>query len=595
MPSSSDFNRFAVNQTDIDISRSYFDLPHSVKFSCNIGEVIPFDVIECLPGDTWNIDTAKIVRTQPLVAPIMDEILLDTYYFFVPNRLIWSHWVNFQGENTESPFTPATEYTIPQTTFPSGGWETGTIADYMGIPVGVESPDSVSSLPFRAYALICDQWFRSEALMNPVNVSLGDSDTAGSNTSDQTVDIEKGGKPFIAAKLFDYFTACLPEPQRGDAPPLSLSGLAPVFARAGSDLDFPGVIDNSYEALSLDRLAEDPDIGAMNFYRFRYNDDGTKTAYTLPTNTTDVLTPLTYRSYHMGTTPGVDNYTGLVIPSNQKSFDDKFVSYYSTPNNLWADLGAGINFSVNDLRISFAVQRYLEKLARAGGRYTSVLSALWNVESPDSRLQRTEYLGGSRISLDVDQIAQTSETGLTPQGNPVGLSITGDYTSDVNYSCTEHGYLIGVCVARHKRSYQQGLNRMWSRKSLYDFYMPAFANLGEMPIKNKEIYLTDDPEDNNLTFGFQEAWADYRHIPNRIAGEMRSTYSTPLDMWHLGDYYANMPFLSDDWLRESKEELDRCLAVTSSVSNQLIIDLYIDAKAARPMPLYSIPGLIDHN
>lgn len=593
MPNSADFNRFAVNQTDIDISRSYLNMPHSVKFSCNLGEVIPFDVIEVLPGDTWNIDTAKIVRTQPLVAPIMDEILLDTYYFFVPNRLVWTHWVNFQGENDSSPFTPATEYTIPQTSFPEGGFSSGTIADYMGIPVGVESPDTISSLPFRAYALICDQWFRSEALMNPVNVSLGDSDTSGSNGSNQVTDIEKGGKPFIAAKLFDYFTACLPEPQRGDAPPIAISGLAPVFAMSDLDMDNSNKFYHMRDSFITDASKN---IGALQYKMFKESYDGDGNLIHVPVHDSDVfdnsLASFPVSSFGQVQPSGATKI-GSQLDLNNDVFDTS--NPWLTPANLWADLGSGLNFSVNDLRISFAIQRYLEKIARAGGRYTSVLSALWNVESPDSRIQRAEYLGGSRISLDIDQIPQTSETNITPQGNPVGLSITGDYTSDVNYSATEHGYIIGVCVARHRRSYQQGLNRMWSRKTLYDHYMPAFANLGEMPVKQKEIYLTDDSEDNNATFGFQEAWADYRHIPNRVAGELRSTYATPLDMWHLGDYYSGMPNLGDEWLRESKEELDRCLAVTSSKANQLIVDLYVDAKAARPMPLYSIPGLIDHN
>nr|WNN13455.1 MAG: major capsid protein [Gokushovirinae sp.] len=562
-------SRFAGNPTGVNISRSIISRDHSVKFSFNVGDVVPFMCDDILPGDTVTIDTSKVVRLQPMVAPIMDEVFLDTYYFFVPYRLLWNHWVNFMGENTASAWEPNVEYSVPQCEIPTGGYDAGTIADYMGVPIKVAAGQKISAMPFRAYALICDQWFRSENLMTPVNVNKDDSDILGSNGGDQVTDIVKGGKPFIACKTFDYFTASLPEPQKGPDVKLPLGSVAPLSGMApvipGDSHTFN---DNPFKAMKFD-----------------YSEDGLNVS--APPNKAQSI----YSSANNGTAkafPGsVSGTTGYIAPNN----------LYASLNGLNADLSTATASTVNELRQAFAIQKYYERLARGGSRYIEMIKAFYGVTSPDARLQRAEYLGGNRIYLDVEQVAQQSSTKdqPTPAGSVFGLSVTGDTNSDFTKSFTEHGLLIGVCVARYHHTYQQGLERMWFRKNLFDFYNPTFANLGEVPIKKKEIYFTDNAEQNESVFGYQEAWADYRYKPNRVAGEMRSAYATPLDSWHLADNYSTVPSLSADWIREDKTMLDRALAVTSQVSNQLIADFYIKADYARPMPVYSIPGLIDHN
>ncbi len=560
-------SRFAGNPTGVNISRSIISRDHSVKFSFNVGDVVPFMCDDILPGDTVTIDTSKVVRLQPMVAPIMDEVFLDTYYFFVPYRLLWNHWINFMGENTASAWEPEVEYSVPQVEIPTGGYDAGTIADYMGVPIKVAGGQKVSAMPFRAYALICDQWFRSENLMTPINVNKDDSDIVGSNGGDQVTDIVKGGKPFIACKTFDYFTASLPEPQKGPDVKLPLGSIAPLSGQAPVSTGAESHLGNKSNYLKYSLL------------------DAQGNVIEFPTRSTNVfVTPFGNVKAADGT---IGSELGYVTPNN----------LYASLDGLNADLSQATASTVNELRQAFAIQKYYERLARGGSRYIEMIKAFYGVTSPDARLQRAEYLGGNRIYLDVEQVAQQSSTKdqPTPAGSVFGLSVTGDTNSDFTKSFTEHGLLIGVCVARYQHTYQQGLERMWFRKNLFDFYNPTFANLGEVPILKKEIYFTDNAEQNESVFGYQEAWADYRYKPNRVAGEMRSAYATPLDSWHLADNYSIVPSLSADWIREDKTMLDRALAVTSQVSNQLIADFYIKADYARPMPVYSIPGLIDHN
>ncbi len=563
-------SRFAGNPTGVNISRSIISRDHSVKFSFNVGDVVPFMCDDILPGDTVTIDTSKVVRLQPMVAPIMDEVFLDTYYFFVPYRLLWNHWINFMGENTASAWEPEVEYSVPQVEVPTGGYDAGTIADYMGVPIKVAGGQKISAMPFRAYALICDQWFRSENLMSPVNVNKDDSDIVGSNGSDQVTDIVKGGKPFIACKTFDYFTASLPEPQKGPDVTLPLGSIAPLSAA-----QVPVIAGENHLNIG----------DASTPLNFRISRNGVTEAP--PTSNSGVYVSANTGLASANSVNSVGAYNGGVVPSN----------LYANLSGLNADLSMATASTVNELRQAFAIQKYYERLARGGSRYIEMIKAFYGVTSPDARLQRAEYLGGNRIYLDVEQVAQQSSTKdqPTPAGSVFGLSVTGDTNSDFTKSFTEHGLLIGVCVARYHHTYQQGLERMWFRKNLFDFYNPTFANLGEVPILKKEIFFTDNTEQNESVFGYQEAWADYRYKPNRVAGEMRSAYSTPLDSWHLADNYSSVPSLSADWIREDKTMLDRALAVTSQVSNQLIADFYIKADYARPMPVYSIPGLIDHN
>ena len=560
-------NRFAENPINLDIQRSIFNMPHSVKFTGNVGDVIPFELIEVLPGDTFTVDTSKVVRMQPLVAPIMDDVFLDTYYFFVPTRLIWTHWKAFWGENELGPWYPSVQYTVPQLEIPSGGFNVGTIADYLGIPPKAGAGKKVSALPFRAVAKCMDDWFRDENLMNPVNVSVGDSDVLGVNTGDQVTDIQLGGKPFVACKYFDYFTACLPGAQKAAGPSVefALNGLLPVNAYASKENLHVGDPSN-------------PAFAGLDFV------NSATTNYSNPTS-----------AHQLGIHQHSTYYT---LDATSSTVSGTWIDEYLSPKNLFANLNNTSIFDINSLRQAFAIQRYYEKLARGGSRYIEFIKSFFNVDSPDARLQRSEYLGGSRLPLNVNQVEQTSatQTGLTPQGNLTGISHTGETHSDFTKSFTEHGYILGFCVARYHHSYQQSVERTFFRKTKFDYYNPTFANLGEQGVFEKEIYFdnTDNATIPNV-FGYQEAWADYRYKPNRVAGEMRSAATTPLDMWHLADNYASVPYLSDSWIREDKAMLDRCLAVTSAVSNQLIFDFYIQIKAARPMPLYSIPGLIDHH
>ncbi len=543
-------SHFALNPTRIDLSRSTFDRSASVKTSFNAGDIVPFFLEEVLPGDTFNVKSSKVVRMQTLLTPMMDNVYLDTYYFFVPNRLVWKHWKEFNGENTESAWIPETTYEVPQITAPADtGWAVGSIADYFGIPTGVPNL-SVSALPFRAYALIMNEWFRDQNLSDPLVVPDDDATVAGVNTGTFVSDVAKGGKPYIAAKYHDYFTSCLPSPQKGPDVliPSATSGEFPVVTRSSL------IPSDAFQSVGLKVVnADGPSSGSKGVF---LNNGWTTSNVT------------------------VDNGT-----------------YPFIPGNLYAVSSGGLGASINQLRLAFQIQKLYERDARGGSRYIEILKSHFGVTSPDARLQRPEYLGGNRVPININQVIQQSGTGSgssTPQGTVVGMSQTTDSHSDFIKSFTEHGFIIGVMVARYDHTYQQGLDRLWSRKDRFDYYWPVFANIGEQAVKNKEIYAQGNAEDDQV-FGYQEAWADYRYKPNRVTGEMRSSYTQSLDVWHLADDYASRPSLSDSWIREDKSNIDRVLAVTSENSNQFFADIYIQNRATRPMPMYSIPGLIDHH
>lgn len=547
-------SHFALNPTNIDISRSRFDRSSSVKLSFNTGDVIPFYVDEVLPGDTFNVRTSKVVRMQTLITPLMDNMYLDTYFFFVPNRLVWEHWKQFNGENTESAWLPATEYQIPQITAPaSTGWSVGTIADYMGIPTGVPNL-SVSALPFRAYALIMNEWFRDQNLTDPLDIPVNDSTVAGVNTGNYIMDVVKGGLPFKAAKYHDYFTSCLPSPQKGP------------------DVQIPIVQD-----AMLPVVTSTPNIDPLKF-RF---------GMTFSRGVGGAAGPIGtgYVTSQWGDSPSVFNI------GNSTSTSEQLI-----PRNLYAIQSSdGAAATINQLRLAFQIQKLYEKDARGGTRYIEILKSHFGVTSPDARLQRPEYLGGNRIPINVNQIVQQSQTtDQSPQGTPVGFSLTSDTHSDFTKSFVEHGFVIGLMVVRYDHTYQQGLERFWSRKDRFDFYWPVFANIGEQAVLNKEIYAQGTDIDEEV-FGYQEAWADYRYKPNRVAGEMRSAYAQSLDVWHLADDYSVLPTLSDSWIREDSSNVNRVIAVSEENANQFFADIYIQNRSTRPMPVYSIPGLIDHH
>lgn len=547
--------RFAQIPT-ASIKRSRFDRSSSVKTTFNAGDLVPFFVDEVLPGDTFSIDTSKVVRMQTPLTPIMDNLYLDTYYFFVPNRLVWKHWPNLMGENTESAWIPETQYSVPQVTAPPGGWNIGTVADYMGIPTGVKGL-SVNAMPFRAYALICNEWFRDENLQDPLNISIEDATQYGSNGDNYITDCQLGGKPFVACKLHDYFTSALPSPQKGPDVTIPLfDSNIPVMAEKNL---VPGAEDQT----PVQALITQKDN---------------------PTGPNQIIAGFLKN-------PGTENYVmqAFNVPSGSKGVQN--LSF----TNLWAQVNQTAVASINSLRLAFQTQKYFEKLARGGSRYIESIKANFDVTNPDYRLQRPEYLGGNRIPITINQIVQQSETTETsPQGTTTGQSLTTDSHSDFTKSFTEHGYIIGVMCARYDHTYQQGLSKMWSRKQALDFYFPVFANIGELPILNKEIYAQGTDADDEV-FGYQEAWAEYRYRPNICTGEMRSQAPQSLDIWHLGDDYQSQPFLSADWIKEDKSNVDRVLAVTSKVSNQFFADIYIKNRTTRPMPVYSVPGLIDHH
>lgn len=580
-------SRFAVNPTSIDISRSSFSRNSSLKTSFNVGDIIPIYCDEVLPGDTFNVRTSKVVRLQTLITPMMDNLYLDTYFFFVPNRLVWEHWQEFMGENTSSAWIPSVEYEVPQITAPPvippegedpghpGGWDVGTIADYFGVPTGVTGI-SISALPFRGYSLIINDWFRDENLCNPLNIPVNDTTITGANTGNFVTDCVKGGKPYIAAKYHDYFTSALPGPQKGPNVSVGLAGEVPVFGNGlalGLQRNNQTVVSNSTWGLAHYLEKNEP-----------YNGE-TKLSLSMGAAGTNIGTTVTKSA---GTTESVVS-AGLMTKS---ILDDFNVDYSHT--GVVADLGLASSISVNSLRLAFQIQKLYEKDARGGTRYIELLKSHFGVTSPDARLQRPEYLGGNRLPINVNQVVQQSETASTPQGNVAGYSVTTDTHSDFTKSFVEHGFVIGLAVVRYDHTYQQGLQRFWSRKDRFDYYWPVLANIGEQPILNKELYIQGTAADNEV-FGYQEAWADYRYKPSIVTGEMRSSYGTSLDSWHLADDYTSLPLLSASWINEDKSNVDRVLAVQSTVSNQLFGDFYFQNKTTRAMPMYSIPGLIDHN
>lgn len=555
-------SRFATNPVRLDMSRSKFPRNFSHKTTFNAGQVIPFYVDEVLPGDTFQVRTSKVVRMQTLLTPVMDNVYLDTYYFFVPNRLIWEHWKQFMGENTESAWIPQVEYEVPQLTAPANGWEVGTLADYMGVPTGVKGL-SVSALPFRAYALIMNEWFRSENLTDPLNIPVDDATVQGVNTGNYVSDVAKGGKPFVANKFRDYFTSCLPSPQKGPDVTINTAqlGNAPVVPM---DKPVPKDLLNYPYNVYIPNGDSNFDAGyhAGSVHRNAFGG-----AYWLAKDGNNDLDP---------------------------TIDNGVVGY---PANLWAQFDNTVSVAtINQLRTAFQIQKFYERSARGGSRYIETLKAHFGVTSPDARLQRPEYLGGNRIPVSINQVIQNSGTvsGSTPLGDTGAMSLTTDVHSDFTKSFVEHGFVIGVMVARYDHTYQQGIERFWSRKSMFDYYWPEFANIGEQAVLNKEIYAQGNAQDDEV-FGYQEAWADYRYKPSRVSGEMRSSYAQSLDVWHLADDYSKMPVLSDAWIHEDPATINRVLAVSDNLANQFFCDIYVQNYSTRNMPLYSIPGLIDHH
>ena len=532
---------------DLNIKRSMFKRPHTHKTSFNAGDCIPVYVdSDILPGDTIKMNMGSLLRMQTPLFPVMDNAYCDLLFFFVPHRLVWEHWKEFWGENNLTAWEQQTEYTIPQITAPaSTGWTAGTIADYMGIPTGVAGI-SVNALPFRAYCKAWNDWLRDENLKDPCMITLDETTTTGANSGDYVTYAECGALPLKAAKYHDYFTSALVAPQKGPSVSIPLGSYAPVI---GTD-----------------------------------KTDWTTTGATLETGL--VGTPL---ALYVGNNnyPVVTSGLGHTQPGQTLTAGETI--------GLGADLSAAIGTTINQLRQSFAIQAFYEAQARGGSRYIEFIKNVFGVTSPDGRLQRAEYLGGTRFNINMDQVLQTSATDNTsPQGNTAAFSCTVSTDEIFEHSFVEHGTLLGIAVVRTDHTYQQGIERMWSRKKFTDFYIPQFANLGEQAILEKEIYATGTQSDDESVFGYQEAWADYRYKPSRISGELRSSYAQSLDYMHYGDDYSQAPNLSSTWIDETEANIDRTIAVQSSTSNQFFADFYFDATYVRPMPIYSIPAMLNH-
>lgn len=546
-------SHFAINPTNIDMQRSMFDRSTGLKTTFNTGKLIPILVDEILPGDTFKVDTGLVVRMATPIHPVMDMAYLDLYYFFVPNRLVWEHWKEFNGENTASAWEQTTEYEIPQITSPTGGWNKGTIADYMGLPIGI-SGLSVARLPITAYCLIWNEWFRDQNLQDPCYINLDETTLTGSNSGDYVTNAQLGGEPLPVNKYHDYFTSALPAPQKGPAVTLPLGNVAPI------------------------ELANNTNAGMLRV-----------------ANTRDIAagwagTPDQNLGLHVGGSLSGETTGGLY----QESSNNVGQALVYDPNGtLQTDLSNATAATINQLRQAFQIQRLYEKDARGGTRYIEILKSHFGVTSPDGRQQRPEYLGGKRIPITTQQVLQTSSTDTTsPQGNTAAFSVTEDADETFTKSFTEHGLLMGLVCIRTQHTYQQGIERMWSRKRRFDYYWPALANIGEQAILNKEIYAQGTSADEEA-FGYQEAWAEYRYKPNRVSGAFRSTYAQSLDVWHYGDNYDAQPILSNAWIQETDVNMARTLAVQNE--DQFIADFYFKMKCTRPLPMYSIPGLIDHH
>lgn len=481
-----------------EIRRARFKRDFNLLTTFNDGDLVPIYCDEVLPGDTAKINMNALIRMSTPLYPVMDNCNCDFYFFFVPSRLLWDHFENLMGQNDSTFWAEPVEYTTPKTKAPAGGWKVGTLADYFGIPTGVENIE-VNSLPFRAYVKIYNEWFRDENVMQPLAMSTGDETTEGANVWTGPSTAEKGCTPARAAKYKDYFTSCLPSPQKGEGVKLPLNGNADVYSgvKEGKRDDYAVYLRNY-----TDQLGE-------NNVPYAKNTTGTFGIH------------------------GAENENGT--STGQAAF-------------LYTDLSSVTAATINELRQAIAVQHILERDARTGTRYKEILQGAWGVTSPDARLDRSEYIGGYRLPININQVVQTSSTDSTsPQGNTGAYSMTTMSRNMCTYSATEHGFIIGLAVIRVEHSYQQGLSRMWTRSTRFSYYDPMLANLGEQAVLNQEIYAQGNAQDQEV-FGYQEAWADYRYRTNMITGEMRSQYAQTLDAWHYGDKYNELPHLSESWM-----------------------------------------------
>ena len=538
-----------------EIQRSSFNRSHTWKGTFDSGKLIPFFFDEALPGDTFNLNASLLVRLATPIVPVMDNLYIDTFFFFVPNRLVWNNFQKFMGER-EDP-DDSIDYLVPQTFNSNTEVEVNSVMDYFGIPIGSfygsgsgNDKKNIMSLPFRAYCLIWNEWFRDENLQDSIKINKTDS--SGYTTDADSLPngiFSKSGSCLPRGKRHDYFTSALPWPQKGASVDIPLGFTAPIVslpASSATSLVRPDELPASYRG---------PDVNSSMLNAHWVYADNVAGGYA-----------------HAVTMDHSDWIDGTGYP-------------------LFADLTRASAATINTLRQAFQVQRLLERDARGGTRYTEILRSHFNVVSPDARLQRPEYLGGSSTPFIVNPVAQTaSSDNTTPQGNLAAFGVSAPSFHGFSKSFVEHGYIIGLACVRSDLTYQQGVNKIWSRKTRYDYYWPTLAHLGEQAVLNDEIFVQGTSDDKSV-FGYQERYAEYRYKPSIITGEFRSTYSQPLDIWHLAQKFDSLPTLSDDFIRENVP-VDRVIAVPSEP--QFLMDAYFNLSCVRPMPLYGTPGLIDH-
>ncbi|WNK14579.1 MAG: major capsid protein [Microvirus sp.] len=516
---------------NVQIQRSKFDRSHGLKTTFNEGKLVPIFVDEVLPGDTFAMSGNFFGRLSTPLHPFMDNMYLDVFFFFVPNRLIWNNFKKFFGEQ-DNP-ADSVSFLVPQMTSPVGGFGELSLMDYFGIPTKKDGLP-VNSLHMRAYNLIWNQWFRDQNLQNSVTVDLGD----GPDTPANYVVLPRG-------KRHDYFTSSLPWPQKGPAVNIPLGGKAPI-----TGLGLRGTVG---------------DNAGISFRE---------------------TTPEPNRTYAHSSL-GSDGFLGVEMD----------VAGASAKPLVFADLTQATAATINQLRQAFQIQKIYERDARGGTRYTELIQAHFGVTSPDARLQRSEYLGGGSILFNVNPIAQTSSSGVTggttPQGNLAAMG-TVSHKAGFTKAFTEHGVLLGMCSIRADMNYQQGLNRMWSRQTRFDYYWPALAQIGEQAVLNQEIFAVGTTGGGRVqdlgVFGYQERYAEYRFKPSMICGQFRSNATTPLDTWHLAQNFGALPALNDTFIQENPP-VSRVVAVPSEP--RVLLDCYFQLSCARPMPVYSVPGNID--
>ena len=558
--------------------RTKFDRSHVYKTTFNSGKLIPVFVDEVLPGDTTRMSVNYFARLATPIKPIMDNIYLDWFFFFVPNRLVWEHWQNFCFEQ-EDP-DDSTDYVIPSVTAASNvdNNYVGSLWDYFGLPINTaQNISGVSALPFRAVYLIWNEWFRDENLQKSVKIQKGDANEVlnSSRASEQPSWVFSSDTTIVAGfacpprgKRHDYFTSALPWTQKGPGVSIGLAGTA-------------SIVDPSPTTGYLLHSTSDQ-LAAVSAYG---GDASSSGGYRKASGTGSI-------TFNRGSDSNWSNVGGFAGNSSDSITMSARPASGFLANDSYVDLDTSSIFTINSLRTAFQMQKFYERLARGGSRYTEVLRSFFGVVSPDARLQRPEFLGSFTKMVMVNPIAQTSATdNTTPQGNLSAYGVTASKFHGFTKSFVEHGYIIGFVCARADLTYQQGINKMWLRSTVYDFYWPTFAHLGEQAIELREIYAQGTDADTTV-FGYQERYAEYRYKPSQITGKFRSSVTGgSLDKWHLSQFFSNAPTLNEEFITENPP-IKRIVAVQDEP--EFLLDVGFRYTTVRPMPMFGTPGLVDH-